>query len=505
MLKAGITLDKDFVIGEVDPRLFGAFVEHLGRCVYEGIYEPEHPRADEEGFRTDVLALVKELAPPVVRYPGGNFVSGYHWEDGVGPPEERPRRLDLAWKTTETNRFGTNEFAAWCRKAGTEPMLAVNLGTRGPEAARSLLEYCNHPGGTCWSDLRRAHGHPEPHGVKLWCLGNEMDGHWQMGHKTASEYGRAAAETAKLMKWTDPEVELVACGSSSRNMTTFGAWEAEVLDHAFEHVEYISLHTYYQNRDDDTPAFLARPDAMDDYIREVAATCDYAAARRKSEKRIMLSFDEWNVWYSVRRKKEKPEPWAVAPHQLEDVYTLEDALVVGGMLITLLNNADRVKIACLAQLVNVIGPIMTETGGAAWRQTIFYPFLHASSYGRGTVLRQLARSPAYDCGHREGVPYLTSACVRDDAGDGLTLFAENRSLEERMELEVELRAFPELSVKEWIVLRHDDLKAVNTRDEAQVAPARSGGARLRDGRLAAVLEPASWNVIRLAPQASRRA
>ncbi|MFO7898457.1 MAG: alpha-N-arabinofuranosidase, partial [Planctomycetota bacterium] len=381
MLNARVVLDRDFVIGEVDPRLFGGFVEHMGRCVYEGIYEPDHPTADEDGFRTDVLELVRELGMPVVRYPGGNFVSGYNWEDGVGQ-EARPRRVDLAWKSTEPNTFGTNEFVTWCRKAGAEPMLAVNLGTRGPDAARNLVEYCNHPGGSAWSDLRRKHGFEEPHAVKLWCLGNEVDGPWQMGHKTADEYGRVACETAKLMKGVDPDIELVACGSSGRGMPTFGDWERTVLDHTLDHVEYISLHTYYGKGDGDTATYLARPAEMGDYIDAVVATCDHVAARRRSSKQAMLSFDEWNVWQRGPDRP-KPEPWAFAPHLAEGAYTVEDALVVGGMLITLLNHCDRVRVACIAQVVNVLGPIMTAAGGPAWRNTIFFPFADASRLGRG--------------------------------------------------------------------------------------------------------------------------
>jgi hypothetical protein len=294
-MEAKIVVDRDFSISEVDPRLFGGFAEHLGRCVYEGMYEPGHPTADANGFRTDVLELLGELRMPVMRYPGGNFVSGYNWEDGVGPREKRPVRLEPAWKSTESNQFGTDEFITWCRAAGTAPMLAVNLGTRGPDAARNLVEYCNHPSGSYYSDWRRENGFEAPHDVKLWCLGNEMDGTWQMGHKTAAEYGRVATEAAKLMKWIDPSIELVACGSSGRGMATFGSWEAEVLDHAFDHVEYVSIHTYYGNPDQNTPKFLSQSDEMSDFIREVVATCDYVAAKRRSSKRIMLSFDEWNV------------------------------------------------------------------------------------------------------------------------------------------------------------------------------------------------------------------
>ena len=490
-----VILDRDYTLSAVDPRLFGGFAEHLGRHIYEGLYEPTHPTADEQGFRQDVIALVRELNMPVMRYPGGNFVSGYNWEDGVGPKDQRPARLDLAWNSVEPNEFGTGEFVDWCRKVGTEPMLAVNLGTRGPAEARDLVEYCNHPSGTALSDLRRAHGHAAPHAVKLWCLGNELDGPWQMGHKTATEYGRVACEAAKLMKWVDPGIQLVACGSSGRTMPTFGTWELEVLDHCFDQVEYLSIHTYYGNADGDTPSFLAKPDSMDDFIHETTALCDAVSARRKSRKRLMLSFDEWNVWYHSHTHP-KPEPWSVAGPRLEDVYTFEDALCVGGMLITLLNNADRVKIACLAQVVNVIGAIMTEAGGPAWRQTIFHPFAQASAHGRGEVLKAVIDSPVYDCKEREAVPYLKLAAVAGE--DSLTLFALNRNLSDPLPLEVDLRAFPALKSAEWTTLTHEDLHATNTSATPEnVKPKTMIGASISEGKLTAVLPKASWNVIRL--------
>jgi alpha-N-arabinofuranosidase len=259
MQQATLTLDRDFIVSDVDPRLFGGFIEHLGRHIYTGIYEPGHPTADEDGFRRDVLTLVRELGMPIMRYPGGNFVSGYRWEDGVGPREERPKRLDLAWGGLEPNEIGTNEFADWCKRAGTVPMMAVNLGTRGPEEAQALVEYCNHPGGTHLSDLRRRHGYADPHGIKVWCLGNEMDGPWQMVQKTAWEYGRLANEAAKMMKWTDPGIETVLCGSSGRTMKTFGAWEWESLQQAYDTTDYLSVHTYYGNTTDDTPASWPGP------------------------------------------------------------------------------------------------------------------------------------------------------------------------------------------------------------------------------------------------------
>jgi alpha-N-arabinofuranosidase len=310
--RARVVVDRDFRVGQVDPRLYGAFVEHLGRAVYGGIYEPEHPTADEMGFRGDVLELVRELGVPFVRYPGGNFVSGYNWLDGVGPVAERPRRLDLAWMSTETNEVGTNEFAAWARRAGAEVNLAVNLGTGGIDEARNLVEYCNHPRGSYWSNLRRLHGVAKPHGVRTWCLGNEMDALWQLGHKTADEYGRLACQTAIAMKWVDPAIELVACGSSHGKMPTFPQWEAAVLDHVYEYVDYLSLHTYARNLDDDLGAFLAQSLAMDEQIRTVVATCDFVKAKKRQTRTMHLSFDEWNVWYHIQeadRALLRERPW----------------------------------------------------------------------------------------------------------------------------------------------------------------------------------------------------
>lgn len=503
-LQARVVLDREFTIGQTDPRLFGCFVEHLGRCVYGGIYEPGHPAADERGFRKDVLELVRELNIPVMRYPGGNFVSGYNWEDGVGPRESRPRRQELAWRSIEPNTFGTNEFMEWCKLAKTEPMMAVNLGTRGPAEAGRLVEYCNHPGGTRLSDLRRAHGHAQPHNVKLWCLGNELDGPWQIGAKTAHEYGRVACEAAKIMKWVDPTIELVACGSSGRTMPTFGAWEAEVLDQCFDYVDYISLHTYLGNYVDDIGNFLAQPDDMGDFIREVIATADYVAAKRRSNRRIHLSFDEWNVWFHTREQDKKIPSWQEAPPFLEDIYTMEDALVVGGMLITLLNHADRVKIACLAQLVNVIAPIMTRTGGGVWRQTTFWPFAQVSALGRGVVLRQVTTSPTYDVkGKRSDVPFLASACVLNPATGEVTVFALNRSPSQPLTLAVDLRDFPPLTARDWSVLKHENLKVTNSEAHQPVRPEGVRGALVAENRLTAALPPLSWNVIRLAPLQSR--
>lgn len=498
MKKAEIVVDKSFLTGEVDRRIYGSFIEHLGRAVYEGIYQPESPYADEQGFRTDVLKLIRELHVPVVRYPGGNFVSGYHWEDGVGPKELRPSKLDLAWSVIENNQFGLNEFADWAKKAKTEVMMAVNLGTRGVEDAKNVLEYCNIKGGTYYSDLRRKHGYENPHNIKLWCLGNEMDGPWQMGHKTADEYGRLAEETGRIMRMVDPNVELVACGSSSLTMPTFGSWEATVLDHCYDQVDYLSLHQYYGNRENNTPDFLANSVGMDEFITSVVSICDYVKAKKHGKKKINLSFDEWNVWYHSNEADKKLQKWVQAPHQLEDVYNFEDALLVGSMLITLLRHADRVKIACLAQLVNVIAPIMTSDTGA-WRQTIFYPYMHASTMGVGTVLNTIVKSPVYESGNYGDAPYLDSVVVMNEEEETVTIFAVNKDLEEDMQVVCDLRQFSGYQVKEHLVLTHNDMKAENTeKNPNEVVPHGNGVSKVENGHLHAIFGKHSWNVIRLA-------
>jgi alpha-L-arabinofuranosidase len=496
---ARFTLDPAFTVGRVDPRLYGSFVEHLGRCVYTGIYEPGHPAADEAGLRTDVLALVRELGPTVLRYPGGNFVSGYRWEDGVGPAEERPRRLDLAWASVETNRFGLGEFVDFLKKVDAEPLLALNLGTRGVAEALELQEYANHPSGTELSDRRVSHGDKEPYGIRMWCLGNEMDGPWQTGHKTAEEYGRLAAETARAMRQMDPSVELVACGSSNQAMPSFAAWEAAVLAETYELVDHISLHAYYEELDGDRDSFLASAVDMESFIENVVATCDHVGARLKSSKRINLSFDEWNVWYQRRFHDQTPPRWQEAPSLLEDRYSVTDAVVFGSLLIALLRHADRVAIACLAQLVNVIAPIMTEPGGAAWRQTTFHPFAQASRYGRGRVLTVGVESPTHATARYGEVPLLHATATLDDETGAVTVFAVNRDQHRELPLEVDLRGLRVAGVVEHSALSDADPEARNTAAEPErVTPHQVPGTTVESGTLRATLEPLSWNMIRLA-------
>lgn len=503
MKEVKMTIDRGFVTAPVDERIFGSFIEHLGRAVYGGIYQPDHVCADEDGFRTDVMELVRELQVPVIRYPGGNFVSNFFWEDSVGPLENRKPRLDLAWRCLEPNTFGLGEFARWTEKVDARMMMAVNLGTRGIADACNLLEYCNHPSGTKYSDLRRKHGVEKPYDIKLWCLGNEMDGEWQLGKKTMDEYGRISQETAKAMKLIDPSIELVSCGSSHKDMPTFPQWEATTLEYNYDYVDYISLHQYYGNLNDDSADFLAQSDDMEEFIRTVISVCDFVKAKKRSRKQICLSFDEWNVWYHSKKEEEdiiQNHPWQTAPALLEDHYNFEDALLVGLMMITLLKHADRVKIACLAQLVNVIAPIMTDATGGAWRQTIYYPFLHASRYGRGMVLQTPMDSPSHETSGHGLVKDLVSVAVYNPEKEELTVFAVNRNLEEDHLLKMDLRSFEGYRLIEKLELVSDDLKAENTPFGENVRPLVSRNVKEDNGYAQTVLKKASWNVIRFGRQ-----
>jgi alpha-N-arabinofuranosidase len=499
MHSATVVIDPAFTIAPVRRGTFGTFVEHLGRCVYTGIFEPGHPTADENGFRGDVLALAREMGVSTVRYPGGNFVSGYNWEDGVGPVEDRPERLDLAWHSTETNAFGLHEFMTWTKAAGVEPMMAVNLGTRGLPEALDLLEYSNQRRGTARAEQRRANGADEPFGISFWCLGNEMDGPWQLGHKTAREYGRLAAETARGMRQMFPDLTLVACGSSSSGMPTFGEWEREVLEEAYDQVDMISAHAYYREQDGDLGSFLASAQDMDHFVASVVATADAVGAAKKSAKKIAISFDEWNVWYHEDESKlPKGEDWPVAPRIEEDVYTVADAVVVGNLLISLLRNSDRVHSASQAQLVNALAPIMTEPGGAAWRQTTFHPFALTARHARGEVLRVAIDAPSYE-NKRFGTSSLVDAVATHDAETGeVAVFAVNRATDAPTELRIDLRGVGAAELVEALTYSSDDVHWRATQEDAtSVLPTPNPTARVEDGVLVVELPAVSWSVLRL--------
>ncbi|MBA8794174.1 alpha-N-arabinofuranosidase [Friedmanniella endophytica] len=507
MTRARVVIDRDFTLGEVPRRIFGSFVEHMGRCVYTGIFEPGHPEADEDGLRTDVLELTREMGVSVVRYPGGNFVSGYNWEDGVGPADQRPARLDGAWHTVESNAFGLHEFMTWARKAGVEPMEAINLGTRGVDAARELVEYANHPGGSALSDRRIANGAKDPFGIKLWCLGNEMDGPWQIGHKTAEEYGRLAQEAAKAMKFVDPTIEVVACGSSNLQMPTFGHWEHTVLGHAYDDVDYVSLHAYYEEHDGDHASFLASGVGMDTFIESVIATADAVGAARKSRKKINLSFDEWNVWYTRPGSEDAPGDvadagWRHAPRLIEDAYSVTDAVVVGTFLNSLLRHGDRVKIANQAQLVNVIAPIRSEENGPAWRQTSFWPFARMSALAKGEIVAPRVISDRVDTAQYGDADLVDVAGSYDAESGRLALFLANRDLDGSAEVEVDLRGLTASSVTFAEVLtvpEGGDRNSANTeQDQDRVRMVALDGVAVDGGTVRLTLPALSWAAVELA-------
>ncbi|HEY1802312.1 MAG TPA: alpha-N-arabinofuranosidase [Terriglobales bacterium] len=459
-----IYVDSRRTISPLDRNLFGSFLEHLGRAIYEGVYDPGSSLSDSNGFRTDVMNQVKKLGVPLVRYPGGNFVSGYNWLDGVGPKQDRPMVLDKAWNTLESNQFGTNEFMSWCKAVGTKPLMGLNFGTGTSEQAAALVEYCNVEKGTKWSDLRRKHGYPDPYHVEHWCLGNEMDGPWQIGHMTAKEYGMKAEDAALQMRAVDPSLKLIACGSSGPQMPTYLEWDREVLEQCYQYVDGLSMHRYFGNTPDETGGdsskFVALNLTMDRQIEETLAVCDMVQGHQRSPKQLWLSFDEWNVWYRERTGDAVDGRRQQAPHLLEEVYNLEDALLVGGLVNSLLRHADRVKIACLAQLVNVIAPIMTNEKGL-YLQTIYYPYSWGLQYAKGSVLNVMTESPTYDVAGMGKVPYLD--VVGTQAEDGtIALFILNRDLSKAHSIEINWEGKVPGRVLAAQVLTGDDLKAVNS-------------------------------------------
>jgi len=482
---AQIYVDTRRTISPIDKNLFGSFLEHLGRAIYGGIYDPGSKLADSNGFRKDVFSEIRQLGVPIIRYPGGNFVSGYNWLDGVGPAQNRPRVLDKAWNTIESNQFGTNEFLAWCKAAATKPLMGLNLGTGTPEEAAALVEYCNVDKGTRWSDLRRQHGVAEPWKVQHWCLGNEMDGPWQIGHMTATEYGMKAQDAARQMRNVDPDLKLIACGSSGPLMPTYLEWDREVLEQCYDYVDGLSLHRYFGNWERDsgnkTENYLALNLSMERQIAETLAVCDLVRGHKRSPKKLWLSFDEWNVWYRTTGGDDVDGNRKEAPHLLEEVYNLEDALLVGGLINSLLRNADRVKLACLAQLVNVIAPIMTNAGGL-FQQTIYYPYSWGIQYARGAVLDVLVESSTYEVEGLDQVGYIDVAGSLNRDDGKLSLFILNRDLSKSHDVEIVWEDAAPGRVIAGSLLTGNDLKASNSfgapkkvAPQSFTVPAATGG------------------------------
>jgi alpha-N-arabinofuranosidase len=494
-----VYLDSRRTVSPLDRNLFGSFLEHLGRAIYEGIYDPGSKLSDSNGFRKDVMDEVRQMGVPIVRYPGGNFVSGYNWLDGVGPKQDRPRVLDKAWNSLNTNLFGTNEFMAWCKAVSTEPLMGLNLGTGTPEEAAALVEYCNVEKGTKWSDLRRKHGFAEPYKVKRWCLGNEMDGLWQIGHMTATEYGLKAQDAARQMHYVDPSLQLIACGSSGPFVPTYLEWDREVLEQCYDYVDGLSLHRYFGNNErdsgGDSAKFLALNLSMERQIAETVAVCDLVRGHKRSSKKLWLSFDEWNVWYRARGGEFANGHQREAPHLLEEVYNLEDALLVGGLINSLIRNADRVKVACLAQLINVIAPIMTNASGL-FRQTIYYPYSWALQFARGSVLNLVVESPTYDVKDMGQVPYVDVAGTLDPENGKVSVFVLNRDLSKAHTVELNWQGNAPARVLSASLLTGDDLKASNGFDAPQrVVPRALDKPSIAGGRATFEVPARSYSVV----------
>jgi alpha-N-arabinofuranosidase len=490
--RVDVHLHTEHRVGVVDERIFGGFLEHMGRAVYEGAFEPGHPASTPEGFRRDVLEALRPLRVPLVRYPGGNFVSAYDWRDGIGPVDRRPRRPELAWRSIETNRFGTDEFMAWCATLGTRPMLAVNLGTGSPAEAAALVEYCNAPAGTSLADLRAEHGHPEPYGVELWCLGNEMDGPWQAGHVRAATYAERARVAAQLMKGLDPTIETVVCGSSSRNLPTYLAWDRTVLEHCWDQVDYISAHRYSRNDHRDTAGFLAEGVVLDEVLDHYRGLLTYVRGVRRSAHEVHVSFDEWNVWY---REMGQDGGGQEAPHLLEEVYELQDALVCAQYIHAFVRHADLVKVACLAQLVNVIAPVLTRPEGVLV-QSIYWPLSMLRDAAGSTSLRPAVKAPEMAT-RRGDVPVVDVAATFDEASGTALVSLVNRDPARPAEVTVHLA--DRRGAVQAVQVLDGAPEATNTWEKPNVVVPHSGTARVDErGAVVVQLTAPSLTVLRLA-------
>ena len=495
MPKTRVVLDPHYTIAPVDPRIFGGFLEHLGRCVYEGVYHPGAPGAEESGFRQDVLGGLRGMNLTAVRYPGGNFASGYHWMDGIGPQDRRPTVRELAWQSIEPNRFGTDEFIQLARLMNWAPMLTVNLGTGTPEEARNWVEYCNSPAGTRYADLRGKNGLKDPCRVGLWCLGNELDGSWQLGRVPAEQYALLARQAAQMMKDTDPHIETVACGSSTMSGRSYMEWDRMVLEYIGPYADYISLHRYADNPKNNTANFLAITHTIDLRIEHMDAVCRLVQAKTRSKKRHYLCFDEWNVWYRTTGPENANGRGKFAPHLLEEHYNLEDALVVAGFLNSFIRHADTVKIANIAQIVNVIAPILTRDEQILL-QSIYYPFAMVSARRDGVAIQPVVIGPGYESLDYGWVNEIDASAI---LGDGvLHAFLTNRNMSESAEVEIDPAGAKIQSVLSAEVVYGSSSKDSNTFENPHNVvsrPLRTG--ILRDGKAVLRLPPLSFAAVTL--------
>lgn len=478
-----IKIDLDRQLGSINPHIFGGFAEHLGRCFYGGIYEPDSPLADEQGFRRDVLDALRRLNMPIIRYPGGNFVSGYRWMDGVGPIDERPVRPELAWESLETNHFGTNEFIQFCRKLKTEPYFVVNCGDGDMREARDWVEYCNSRQETALAKLRHQHGFEEPHNVKYWGVGNEVDGEWQIGYKTPEEYARAYKEFAKVMRWVDPSIKLIAA--------TISNWHAEyvertqlLLDHAHDFIDYVAIHWYVGNEDNDFAKYMAVSELMEDRLSAVEGMVKAMKLQRDIKRNISIAVDEWNVWYRARGNTSEER------NNLEEIYNLEDALVVAMHFNAFIRHAQSVKMANIAQIVNVIAPIFTNREGL-FLQTIFYPFELYSRTCGNIALDPLWKGDTFSAGDHTGLRTLDVSATLDEAKKSLVVFVVNRSQSDALETNISLDSGFFAGDVQAHVVNGPDIKSINSFDQPHQVVTRTATLSAERSHLNYTFEPHS--------------
>ncbi len=481
MARIGIDLERR--IGAVDRRIFGQFIEHLGRCIYGGIYDEGSPLADARGFRTDVLDAVRPLRIPILRWPGGNFVSGYHWLDGVGPKEARPRRSELAWYAEESNRFGTNEFIDYCRAIDAAPFICVNMGSGTMDEAQAWVEYCNGTGTTSWANLRRQHGHPEPHRVRYWGLGNEMYGSWQIGNMNAHDYVKKARAFAMVMKRTDPSIQLVGCGQ-----TGWSEWDEIVLGGLADLIDFHSIHLYTGSTDHYTTVFSSHQ--AERAIRICAALIERVRQLQRIDHPIHIAFDEWNVWYRTRSHEDRVGG-------VEERYNLSDALAIATYLNGFIRHCRTVRIANFAQLVNAIAPIFTNPGGL-FRQTIYHPLHLYAMRMREIALDVHVNGETYDLSPAQETvsagrvhhvsdlgPFqlLDAAATCDTAGRALTLAVVNRDHARPLTATIDLGgASPSGPTEVWEV-NGADVSATNSFETPRAVDVALRRVELRGSRI----------------------
>jgi alpha-N-arabinofuranosidase len=529
---AKITIHPDYKIGAVDKRLYGAFLEPIHHWVYGGIWNPKHPSADDMGFRKDVLELIRSFGLPAVRFPGGNWTSGWEWENSIGPRERRKTQLDLAWRQYESNVIGHDEYIEWARRANVEPIYTLNLGSADLKSAFHCVDYSIHPGGTYWSDLRKEYGHPDPYNIKTWCLGNEMDGPWQIAswEKDPKGYGVRAHEIAKIIKWINPGCETVVCGSCSPHTATYPEWDVDVLERCYESVDYVSIHHYYNAPGGNVNVLLNASASFEDFIKTIISCCDYMKTKRRSRKTMMISFDEYGAsfvkpsepvyWYDGRRENIMEfSPEALArPFTRYDSCEYEngvprprasqmlEALALNSIALALIRHADRVKIGCMTGFIQHVLGIDKDH---AWKTAIYYAYEQLNKYGQGISLMPVIDGPVHsveqvktDSWHEhpayDRVQDIEGAAVFNGEKDELSVFFINKNQSAAVPMELDLRAFEGYKLLAHTEMYTADLAAANTWENQEIIkPAPVASTRLEGGRISTAARPLSWNCVRI--------